>query len=170
MEHGTAVLMTLIAYNVTLVSIGLWSQRRTHDGVDYFLGGRRLGAWVVAISAKASDMSGWLLLGLPGQAFTGGVSIVWAAIGCTAGTFFNWTVLAGRLRRYSELLRAITVPDFLESRFGGQAPIRTKEMAPCPAIALCDGGRCGCSGLAVGLRIHIVLMVRLVRPGQAFYA
>jgi sodium/proline symporter len=118
-------------YLLVLVLIGVLAYGRSRSMEDFVLGGRRLGAWVTAISAKASDMSGWLLLGLPGQAFTGGVSIVWAAIGCTAGTYFNWTVLAGRLRRYSELLRAITVPDFLESRFGGQAgvPLRIISLA-----------------------------------------
>jgi sodium/proline symporter len=118
-------------YLLVLVFIGILAYGRSRSLEDFVLGGRRLGAWVTAISAKASDMSGWLLLGLPGQAFSGGVSIVWAAIGCTAGTYFNWTVLAGRLRRYSELLRAITVPDFLESRFGGQAgaPLRIISLA-----------------------------------------
>lgn len=123
--------MSFGLYLLVLVSIGVVAYGRSHSLDDFVLAGRRLGAWVVAISAKASDMSGWLLLGLPGQAFAGGVSIVWAAIGCTVGTFFNWTVLAGRLRRYSELLRAITIPDFLESRFGGQAgvPIRIISLA-----------------------------------------
>ncbi len=123
MTEGVRLYICFGLYLGLLVVIGLVAFGRSHSLEDFMLGGRRLGAWVVAISAKASDMSGWLLLGLPGQAFTSGVSIVWAAIGCTAGTFFNWTVLATRLRKYSELLRAITIPDFLEARFGGQAGV-----------------------------------------------
>jgi sodium/proline symporter len=110
-------------YLSVLVAIGFATYRFSHNLEDFILAGRRLGPWVVAISAVASDMSGWLLLGLPGEAFRQGLCLVWVMIGCMAGTFFNWTVLAKRLRRYSEILGALTLPDFLQERFRGEAAI-----------------------------------------------
>ncbi len=115
--------ISFAVYLSLLVVIGLFAYRFSHNLEDFILAGRRLGPWVVAISAVASDMSGWLLLGLPGEAFRQGLSLAWVLIGCMAGTFFNWTVLAKRLRRYSEILGAITLPDFLQERFRGQGAI-----------------------------------------------
>ena len=88
------------------------------DDESYFLGGRTLGPWVAALSASASSESGWLTLGLVGWAFTGGASALWILPGVLLGYLFNWVVLAGRLRTESERLGAITLPDFLSSRFG----------------------------------------------------
>jgi len=111
------ILVAFLCYLAVLIVIGLVSSRLTRTLADFVLAGRRLGAWVTAISAKASDMSGWLLIGLPSESYQNGFSVVWASIGCIAGTFFNWTALAKRLRRYSELLNALTLPDYFESRF-----------------------------------------------------
>ncbi len=110
-------------YLAILVVIGFVTYRLSHNLEDFILAGRQLGPWVVAISAVASDMSGWLLLGLPGEAFRTGLSIVWVLIGLMAGTFFIWVVMARRLRQYSKILGALTVPDFLQERFRGQGEI-----------------------------------------------
>lgn len=111
------ILLAFLCYLAVLIVIGLLASRLTRTLADFVLAGRRLGAWVTAISAKASDMSGWLLIGLPSESYQNGFSVVWASIGCIAGTFFNWTALAKRLRRYSELLNALTLPDYFEARF-----------------------------------------------------
>ncbi|UCD86102.1 MAG: sodium/proline symporter PutP, partial [Deltaproteobacteria bacterium] len=97
-------------YLAILIGVGILSYRLSSTLSDFILAGRRLGAWVVAISAQASDMSGWLLLGLPGAVIKNGISMVWTAIGCAGGTLFNWSVIAKRLRRYSEILGALTIP------------------------------------------------------------
>ncbi len=113
-------------YLIILVAIGLMGFKVSHTFSDYILGGRKLGAWVTAISAQASDMSGWLLMGLPGKVVSSGVSAVWISIGLAGGTMFNWTHIARRLRRYSEILGALTMTDFFAGRFMGEAqkPIR----------------------------------------------
>ena len=116
-----ALELTFFLYLVVLVGIGFYSLRYSRSFEDFILAGRRLGPWVVAFSAQASDMSGWLLLGLPGEAFKKGLSVFWIAIGCLLGTYFNWTVIARRLRRLSARLNALTIPDLFEARFGGSA-------------------------------------------------
>ena len=119
--NDNSLLVSFGLYLAMLLVIGGVAYRLSNTLSDYVLGGRRLGAWVVAISSQASDMSGWLLIGVPGELIKNGVSMVWTAIGCVLGNFFNWGFLARRLRRYSEILEAITVPDFLASRYHGQA-------------------------------------------------
>jgi sodium/proline symporter len=109
--------LAFIAYLAVLVVFGVLAFRRTRTFDDYYLAGRRLNPWVTALSAEASAESGWLLLGLPGQAFSQGIGAFWIALGCISGTFFNWTALAGRLRKITGFFRAITIPDYLESRF-----------------------------------------------------
>lgn len=111
------ILAIFILYLAVLVGIGLYFSRYNRDIGDFVLGGRRLGPWVAAFSAQASDFSGWLLIGLPAAAYAGGLSLTWTCIGCTAGVMFNWLVLAPRLRRETERFDAITIPDFLEARF-----------------------------------------------------
>ena len=113
------ILLVFLAYLLLLACVGIYYTRANRELEDFVLGGRRLGPWVTAISAEASDMSGWLLIGLPAAAFAGGFSVLWAVIGCAAGTLFNWLVIAPRLRRASASLDAMTIPDFLEARFGG---------------------------------------------------
>ncbi len=109
--------LAFLIYLVVLIIVGVITYRYTHTHDDYFLAGRRLNHWVAALSAEASSESGWLLLGLPGQAFRQGIGAFWVALGCVAGTFFNWTTLATKLRRLTEFFRAITIPDYLEARF-----------------------------------------------------
>lgn len=112
------VLVTFVLYGLVLVVLGLVAYRRTGDLPDYILGGRRLGSWVSAFSAQASDMSGWLLMGLPGLAYARGGVAFWLALGLAAGTYLNWTLVAGRLREqtFSED-DALTIPVYLERRF-----------------------------------------------------
>ncbi len=111
------LLMAFLVYLVVLVTVGIITYRMTHTHDDYYLAGRKLNPWVTALSAEASSESGWLLLGLPGQAFSMGIGAFWVAFGCLAGTFFNWTVVARKLRKLTAFFRAITIPDYLEARF-----------------------------------------------------
>ena len=115
----TGVIISLAVYFVAMLAIGLWAWRKSTDDIDgYLLGGRRLSAPVAALSAGASDMSGWLLLGLPGAAFVAGLSASWIAIGLFAGALLNYIIVAPRLRVHTERTGdSITIPEFLEKRF-----------------------------------------------------
>ena len=93
---NSALSLAFFIYLVALVVIGLVAYRRTRTFDDFYLAGRKLNPWVTALSAEASSESGWLLLGLPGQAFAQGIGAFWVALGCVCGTFFNWTALAKR--------------------------------------------------------------------------
>lgn len=110
--------ITFIVYLIGMLVIGIVMYRRTNDLSDYVLGGRKLGPGVAALSAGASDMSGWLLLGLPGAIYVSGLGEAWMAIGLSIGAYLNWYFVARRLRVYTEVSNnSITVPDFLENRF-----------------------------------------------------
>ena len=113
----STLILAFIIYLVILVLIGIWSSRLNKTLDDFLIAGRKLGTWPVAISAEASDMSGWLVLALPGRSFMYGVSAIWTALSCALGTLFNWSVIAKRFRRFTEKLRALTIPDFLEDRY-----------------------------------------------------
>jgi sodium/proline symporter len=105
-------------YLVVMLALGWYAYRRTSDLSDYVLGGRRLGPGVTALSAGASDMSGWLLLGLPGAIYLSGLSEIWIAVGLVIGAALNWLLVARRLRRLTARADdALTIPDFLEHRF-----------------------------------------------------
>jgi sodium/proline symporter len=111
-------LTTFVIYLVAMMSIGVVFYRLTHNLSDYILGGRRLGGAVAALSAGASDMSGWLLLGLPGAMYASGMNSAWIAVGLTIGAWLNWQFVASRLRHFTEAANdSITVPDYLENRF-----------------------------------------------------
>ena len=115
---STATLITFIVYLIALLAIGSLFYRLTNNLSDYVLGGRRLGGGVAALSAGASDMSGWLLLGLPGAMYAAGMNQVWIAVGLSVGAYLNWQFVARRLRVYTEVAKdSITVPDYLENRF-----------------------------------------------------
>jgi SSS family solute:Na+ symporter/sodium/proline symporter len=117
METGTIV--SLAAYFLLMLGIGLWAWRKSTDDVSgYLLGGRRLSPSVAALSAGASDMSGWLMLGLPGAAFVSGLSAGWIAIGLFVGALLNYLIVAPRLRVHTERTGdSITIPQFFEERF-----------------------------------------------------
>ena len=113
----STIILAFIIYLLILILIGVWSSRFNKNLDDFLIAGRKLGTLPVAISAEASDMSGWLVLALPGRAFMFGISAIWTAVSCALGTLFNWSVIAKRLRRYTGKLRALTIPDFLEDRY-----------------------------------------------------
>lgn len=114
------VLITMVLYISVVIGIGVYFAKRANlNSENYYLGGRSLGPWVAAFSAEASDMSGWLLMGLPGVAYWCGLAdAVWTAIGLAVGTYINWLFVAKRLRRYSQIAgNAITIPDYFSNRF-----------------------------------------------------
>lgn len=112
-------LIAMVIYMLAIIVIGVvFAKRANKNAESYFLGGRSLGPWVAAFSAEASDMSGWLLMGLPGLAYwTGLASAGWTAIGLFIGTYFNWLIVSKRLHKYSVKLDAITIPGFFSKRF-----------------------------------------------------
>ncbi len=114
------VLIAMSCYMLAVIGIGLYYAKRANQSSEnYFLGGRSLGPWMAAMSAEASDMSGWLLMGLPGVAYWVGLAdAFWTAIGLALGTYLNWLLVARRLRRYSVVAgNAITIPEFFNNRF-----------------------------------------------------
>lgn len=112
------LLLVIIAYLILMIVIGVIYSKKNQDVSDFYLGGRKLGPLVTAMSAEASDMSSWLLMGLPGLAYISGTADPgWTAIGLAIGTYLNWLLVAKRLRRYSENIGAITIPEFFSKRF-----------------------------------------------------
>lgn len=113
------ILIAIIAYLMVVVAIGVRFMKGTENTSDFYLGGRKLGPFVTAMSAEASDMSSWLLMGLPGVAYaTGLADAAWTAIGLAVGTYVNWLVVAKKLRKYSEVAgNAVTVPSFFVNRY-----------------------------------------------------
>ena len=113
------ILITMSVYLIGIVMIGVFYAKRANKNSDYyFLGDRGLGPWVTAMSAEASDMSGWLLMGLPGVAYWMGIAdAAWTAIGLALGTYINWLIVSKRLRRYSVKVKSITIPEFFSNRF-----------------------------------------------------
>ncbi|WP_158773602.1 sodium/proline symporter PutP [Cobetia sp. L2A1] len=112
------VLLSFGLYLLLMLGIGIYFYRITHNLSDYILGGRGLPPSVAALSAGASDLSGWALMGLPGAIFSGGLSQAWIAVWTLVGVYLNWTLVAERLRVFTEAAgNALTVPDYLEARF-----------------------------------------------------
>ena len=118
-----AITGTFVVYLVLMLAIGLYAYQRTKNSTDYFLGGRSLGPWPSALSAGASDMSGWLLLGLPGYAYASGFEATWLAGGLLVGTWLNWLIAAKRLRTYSITTDALTLPQFFARRFNDKSSL-----------------------------------------------
>ncbi|AMD02175.1 MULTISPECIES: sodium/proline symporter PutP [Halomonas] len=117
-DNNMAIGFTFLAYLLLMLGVGIVAYQRTTNLSDYILGGRSLGPWTSAISAGASDMSGWLLLGLPGAAYVSGISASWIAVGLLIGTWLNWLVVARRLRLYSfKVSDALTLPEYFANRF-----------------------------------------------------
>ena len=116
--------ITFVLYIFVMVGIGLYAYKSTSDFSDYILGGRSLGSVVTALSAGASDMSGWLLMGLPGAIYLSGLSEAWIAIGLVIGAWLNWLLVAGRLRVHTEVQNnSLTLPDYFTSRFGDKKKV-----------------------------------------------
>lgn len=124
MDINIPTLVSIIIYLVGMLLIGFIAARRTKDLSDYVLGGRRLGAGVAALSAGASDMSSWLMLGLPGAVYVGGLGEIWLPIGLSIGAYLNWQFIAKPFRVYTEVANdSITVPDYFENRFHDSSKI-----------------------------------------------
>ncbi len=112
------ILIVIFVYLLGMVAIGFYYTRKNKSASDFFLGGRKLGPFVTAMSAEASDMSSYLLMGLPGLAYLSGVADVgWTIIGLAIGTYLSWLLIARRLRRYSQITDSITLPQFFSNRF-----------------------------------------------------
>jgi len=118
MSFDAPLLITFVAYLILILLLGVKAYRRTHNLDDYILGGRKLGSVVTALSVGASDMSGWLLLGLPGAIYLSGLSEIWIGIGLVLGAYCNWFFVSKRLRIYSQHANnSLTLPDYFENRF-----------------------------------------------------
>lgn len=109
-------LITFVIYLIFLMGVGVYFYKKTETAEDYVLGGRGMCSWVTALSAQASDMSGWLLMGLPGAVYMTGMSQTWTAIGLTLGTYLNWKILAPKLRVQTEETDTMTLPNFLSKK------------------------------------------------------
>ncbi|MDQ0272464.1 sodium/proline symporter PutP [Cytobacillus purgationiresistens] len=121
---NTGIIISLTIYMLGMLWIGYYSYKRTSNLSDYMLGGRTLGPTVTALSAGASDMSGWLVMGLPGAMYATGLSASWIAIGLTVGALLNWVYVAPRLRTYTEIANdSITIPGYLENRFDDKSRV-----------------------------------------------
>lgn len=118
------MLVSIGLYMAMMLFIGWYAYRKTSNLTDYMLGGRSLGPAVTALSAGAADMSGWLLMGLPGAVYVQGLSASWIAIGLTVGAYINWVLVAPRLRTYTQVANdSITIPGYLENRFKDQTKL-----------------------------------------------
>ncbi len=118
------ILITIVCYLGMMIAIGAKFSKKNKDTSDFYLGGRKLGPFVTAMSAEASDMSSWLLMGLPGVALIAGLAEAsWTAIGLAVGTYINWLVVAKKIRLYSSKIDAVTLPEFFSKRFGDNAGI-----------------------------------------------
>ena len=121
------IIVAMVAYLLGMLTIGFLASRKNETVGDFYLGGRQLGPFVTAMSAEASDMSSWLLMGLPGLAYLSGIAEpVWTAIGLAVGTYINWLIVAKRLRRYSHAAgNSITLPQFFSNRYGDKKNVLT---------------------------------------------
>jgi sodium/proline symporter len=125
MIHSQPAILTALAlYIGACLLLGFVAYRKTRSLGDFILGGRTLGSWVTAFSAQASDMSGWLLMGLPGLAYLSGFDAVWLALGLSMGTWANWRFVAAKLRaRTEQLADSLTLPDYFENRFADRSRV-----------------------------------------------
>ena len=138
------MLIIMIIYLGAMVLIGILFSRKNNDTSDFYLGGRKLGPIVTAMSAEASDMSSWLLMGLPGVAYLSGCAEAgWTAIGLAIGTYLNWLIVAKRLRRYSHKANnSITIPSFFANRYRDKSNSLLAISAIMMRQTLCHTLRC----------------------------
>lgn len=122
MNVNYSIILAFAVYLVFMMGIGVYFSKKSSNVSDYFLGGRQMGSWLTALSAQASDMSSWLLMGLPGAIYISGLGEAWIAIGLGIGTYLNWRIVAKRLRKYSVVAGdAITIPEYLQNRFNANS-------------------------------------------------
>lgn len=164
-EKGILTLIAFCCYMVMMLFIGIFQMKKTNTTQDYFLGGRGLSGWVAALSAQASDMSGWLLMGLPGSIYIGGTGRVWIAIGLFIGTVLNWIFIAKPLRRYTIVNDSMTLPEFFSNRFHDKKKVLltissiviTIFFLVYTASALASGGKL--FNRVFGLEYHIAMVI-----------
>ncbi len=163
------ILLAFAVYLAMMVAVGVWSMRKTNGADDYFLGGRGLSGPVAAMSAQASDMSGWLLMGLPGSIYALGTGQAWIAVGLGLGTIINWLVIAKPLRSYTIVAdNAMTLPEFFGNRYhdkkkillGVSSAIIVIFFLVYTASALASGGKLFNS--VFGVNYHIALLIGAV--------
>lgn len=122
MAASAPMVLTFAVYLAAMLLVGWWASRRVRTASDFILGGRSLNPWVTALATGASDMSGWLLLGLPGALYAAGLGEAWIAVGLVAGAWLNWRYVAERLRVFTERGDdALTLPDWFAARFRDRA-------------------------------------------------
>ena len=126
MMSQVCIIIAIIVYLSAMIYVGIRFSKTNTSASDFYLGGRKLGPFVTAMSAEASDMSSWLLMGLPGLAYLSGLADAgWTAIGLAVGTYINWLIVSRRIRRYTSKVRALTLPDFFSKRYGDDKNILT---------------------------------------------
>lgn len=126
----TIIVIVIVLYLAMMLYIGFRCSHRNKSSDDFYLGGRKLGPLVTAMSAEASDMSSWLLMGLPGVAYLTGIAdAAWTAIGLAIGTYLNWLIVARRIRIYSHTTNSITIPDFFSNRYGDKKHVLSSVAA-----------------------------------------
>lgn len=126
MTSQICIIISIIVYLGFMIYIGVTFSKRNTEAAEFYLGGRKLGPFVTAMSAEASDMSSYLLMGLPGLAYISGIADVgWTAIGLALGTYFNWLFVSKRIRRYSSKIGSFTIPNFFAKRYGDEKHILT---------------------------------------------
>lgn len=161
-----AILIAFVCYLMLMIYIGVLSMRKTKNTEDYFLGGRGLNSWVAALSAQASDMSGWLLMGLPGSIYAFGTGKAWIAVGLFIGTALNWLLISKRLRRYTIVAgNSLTLPEFFQNRFhdkkkillGISSVVIVIFFLVYTASALASGGKL--FNTVFGVDYHIALLI-----------
>ena len=158
MQFNTGELLAFLLYFLIVIGIGIFFFFRTRGGgaADYFLGGRKMGSWVAALSASASDMSAWLLMGLPGSILAFGMGKVWIAVGLGIGTILSWIFLAPRLRRFSIVARdSITIPQYLSNRFLSKS--KALQVISAVVFLVCYAVYAASSFKACGTLFHTVL-------------
>ena len=112
------IVVSIVVYLMGMLVVGFLASRKTKDVSDFYLGGRKLGPFVTAMSAEASDMSSYLLMGVPGLAYFSGIADAgWTAVGLAVGTYLNWLFTAKRLRNYTQKINAITLPEYFKKRY-----------------------------------------------------
>lgn len=129
MNYPASTYMTFGLYMLGMIVVGLFFFTKSNTVKQYVLGGRGLGSWVTAMSAQASDMSGWLLMGLPGCVYMNGMGEAWVGIGLAIGTLFNWVYVAARLRIYTERVDSLTIASYIGKRFDDPTGILRKAVA-----------------------------------------
>lgn len=161
-----AILVAFVCYLLLMIFIGFISMKKTKSSEDYFLGGRGLNSWVAALSAQASDMSGWLLMGLPGSIYAAGTGKAWIAIGLFIGTVLNWLFIAKRLRRYTIVANnSLTLPEFFQNRYhdkkklllGISSAVIVIFFLVYTASALASGGKL--FNTVFGIDYHVALLI-----------